>query len=256
MHFVDYEKLKKEMIGESIPNPMGEKSGHTVATPFENLVYSKIKEQIPLKTFRQYEYLNNLYSQSPDITKVKERQALIKSLSVEFLLNRGKDATKEWSNKNLFKEQQDDTADIIICDNVFFEIIDVKTGQISEKRKQAPNLISGLKLAKVCNIMLENKEFNSFTINYFDIKWKEEDNRLVCIDANVVNLFRANPESLYINWSSGRQIQVESSKLNQDFNGTKEEWIKKYLKHFSSRARNISDNIIKDFAIPFEKYIK
>jgi len=256
MHFVDYEKLKKEMIGESVPNSTGEKSGHTVATPFENLVYSKIKEQIPLKTFRQYEYLNNLYSQSPDITKVKERQALIKSLSVRFLLNRGVKPTKEWSIKKLFEEKQNDTADMIVVKDDFFEIIDIKTKREFAGGGRPPNIISAYKLAQVCTKMIDNNEFDTFTINYFEIDWTEQVNKLVCIDARVVNLFKANPESLYINWTAGKQIQVSLFSIEQNFIGTQKDWAIKYLKHFTTKFKENEINQRAKFLTPFEKYIK
>ncbi len=42
--------------------------------------------------------------------------------------------------------------------------------------------------AQVCAIMIDNREFGTFTINYFEIDWLEEDDKLVCKDAHLAKL--------------------------------------------------------------------
>ena len=255
MNLIRYEELKKEVIGTSVPKPLsGTLSGHAAGEPFDKHVYSKIKLKFPDETFRQYEYLNYLYSNNTDAVGFKARQTLFDSPTVMFLLSRGKNATDKWSIENPFEEKQNDTADMLVVKDDFFDIIDIKTRNIS-KKAQAPNIISSYKLAQVCAKMIDNKEFNTFTINYFEIDWLLEDDKLVCKDAHIANLFKARPNNLYINWASGMQIQFHVSELEQSFSGTMEEWAKQYLKHFIQQATKRADEMIIKFVKPFEKYI-
>ncbi|MBI4647863.1 MAG: HincII family type II restriction endonuclease [Bacteroidia bacterium] len=89
--FVDYKTLQKTIKGTSVPKPIsGTLSGHAAGEPFDKHVYSKIKKQFPKNTFRQYEYLNFLYSKNPSAVGYEERQKLFNSPTVMFLLSRGK----------------------------------------------------------------------------------------------------------------------------------------------------------------------
>jgi len=256
MSLVNYEELKKEVIGTSVPKPLsGTLSGHAAGEPFDKRVYSQIKIKFPDDTFRQYEYLNYLYSKNSDKVGFKARQTLFNSPTVMFLLSRGKDVTDKWSIANQFKEKQNDTADMLVVKDEFFDIIDIKTRNMS-KKAQAPNIISSYKLAQVCAKMIDNEEFDTFTINYIEIDWLLEDDKLVCKDAHIANLFKAKPDDLYINWASGMQIQFHVSDLEQSFLGTMEEWAKEYLTHFVTQAIKRADSMIIKFVMPFEKYIK
>lgn len=65
MNLVNYKVLKQEVIGTSVPKPLsGTLSGHAAGEPFDKHVYSLIKSNFPNDTFRQYEYLNYLYTQN------------------------------------------------------------------------------------------------------------------------------------------------------------------------------------------------
>jgi len=91
---VNYKNLCKRVKGTSVPKPLsGTLSGHAAGEPFDKHVYSEIKKQFPKHTFRQYEYLNDLYSKNPDVIGVEARQDLVNSPTVMFLLSRGKNAT-------------------------------------------------------------------------------------------------------------------------------------------------------------------
>jgi type II restriction enzyme len=255
MKLVDYDILKKVVIGCEIPKPIsGTLSGHAAGEPFDKYVYSEIKQQFPNETFRQYEYLNDLYAKNPTIIGFKARQDLFNSPTVMFLLSRGKEATTKWIETNPFDEKQNDTADIVVVKNGFYEIIDVKTRNIS-KSAQPPNIISAYKLAQLCAKMIDNQEFENFMISYFELDWKLENDKLVCKNAHFGNLFKAKPDELYINWAAAMQIQIHICDLDQTFNGTKEEWAKSYLKHFVAQARKRANDMITKFVIPFEKYI-
>jgi type II restriction enzyme len=253
---VNYQNLIKRIKGTSVAKPIsGTLSGHAAGEPFDKHVYAAIKEQFSKNTFRQYEYLNDLYSKNPDIIGFDARQELFNSPTVLFLLSRGKNATDKWSIENPFEEKQNDTADILVVKDKFYELIDIKTRNIS-KSAQPPNIISAYKLAQLCAKMLDNREFDNFTINYFEIDWLLENDKLICKDAHFGCLFNANPADLYINWAAAMQIQFHVCDLDQTFNGTREQWAKKYLKHFVTQAKKRADDMITKFVKPFEKYIK
>ena len=253
---VDYSKLAKSIKGTSVPKPLsGTLSGHAAGEPFDKHVYSEIKKQFPKNTFRQYEYLNDLFSKNPNVIGFQARQNLFNSPTVLFLLSRGKNATDKWSIENPFDEKQNDTADILVVKNDFYEIIDIKTRNVS-KSAQPPNIISAFKLAQVCAKMLDNQEFDNFAINYFEIDWLLDNDKLVCQDTHLGCLFKAQPSDLYINWAAAMQIQFHVRDLDQSFNGTMESWAKSYLKHFVTQAKKRADDMIKKFVKPFEKYIE
>jgi type II restriction enzyme len=254
MGLVDYEALKKEIVGATIPKPLsGTLSGHAAGEPFDKYLYRAIKSYFPHSTFRQYEYLNYLYTQNLDAIGYLAKKTLFDSPTVMFLLSRGKNATHQWSIESPFDEKQNDTADILVVQDGFFEIIDVKTRNVS-KKAQPPNIISSYKLAQVCANMIDNGEFDRFTINYFEIDWLLEEDQLVCKDAYVANLFQSQPNALYINWALGMQIQFHVCDLEQNFDGTMEEWVKEYLRHFVLQAKRRANAMIEKFVIPFEKY--
>lgn len=199
--------------------------------------------------------MNDLFKKNPKVIGFEARQALFNSPTVLFLLSRGKNATDKWSIENPFDEKQNDTADILVVDNGFYEIIDIKTRNIA-KSAQPPNIISAFKLAQVCAKMLDNKEFNTFTINYFEIDWLLENDKLVCQNTHFACLFKANPENLYINWAAAMQIQFHVSDLDQSFNGTMQKWAREYLQHFVTQAKKRANDMINKFVKPFEKYLK
>lgn len=253
---VDYNQLIKSVIGTHVQKPLsGTLSGHAAGEPFDKHVYSEIKKQHPKSTFRQYEYLNDLYSSNPHIIGFDARQELFNSPTVLFLLSRGKNATDKWSIANPFEEKQNDTADILVVENGFYEIIDIKTRNLS-KIAQPPNIISAYKLAQLCAKMIDNNDFNSFTIYYFGVDWMLQNDRLICKNAHYANLFQATPSTLYINWAAAMQIQFNVEDLDQSFEGGMREWARAYLKVFIEQARKRASDMIIKFVKPFEKYVK
>ncbi|MEI8087860.1 MAG: HincII family type II restriction endonuclease [Paludibacter sp.] len=253
---IDFIALQKSIQGCSIPKPIsGTLSGHAAGEPFDKHVYAEIKKNFPKNTFRQYEYLNFLFTKNSSSMGVEERNKLINSPTVMFLLSRGKNATDKWSLENPFDEKQNDTADILVVKDNFFEIVDIKTKNIS-KSSQPPNIISAYKLAQLCAKMIDNNEFDNFSINYFEIDWLLENNLLVCKDTHYGDLFKSPASDLYINWAAAMQIQFHVSDLNQAYTETKQEWTREYLKHFVTQAKKRSQDMIIKFVKPFEKYIK
>lgn len=253
---VNYNTLVASIKGTSVSKPIsGTLAGHAAGEPFDKHVYNEIKKQLPANTFRQYEYLNDLFSKNPATIGYEARQALFNSPTVLFLLSRGKNATDKWSIESPFDEKQNDTADILVVKNDFYEIIDIKTRNLS-KSAQPPNIISAFKLAQVCAKMIDNKEFDNFTINYFEIDWELENDKLICKDAHFACLFKASPKQLYINWAAAMQIQFHVCDLDQTFSGTMEDWTKIYLQHFVKQAKKRANDMIEKFVKPFEKYIQ
>lgn len=249
---IDLTSISKSMIGKTVPMPLsGTLSGHAAGEPFDKLVYQLIKEQYPTSTYRQYEYLNELYGKNSTKLSYDERATLIESKTLQYLLNRGKSTTSTWSLEKLFEEKQNDTADIIVKGEEYYQLIDVKTVNTS-KMAQPPNIISALKVANMCRLMLLNNEFDVHDIYYFEVQWKIASDVLECVDSCSRNLFKCNPSSLYINWAAALQIQFHVSSLKQDYNGTKEEWCREFLKIFVKQARARIEKMERDFVREFE----
>jgi type II restriction enzyme len=233
---MDITFLEKDLINTKVDKPTsGTLSGHAAGEPFDKHVEILLKKK-STNVYRQYEYLNKLYENNQDKITVDERYSLIPFKSVQYLLNRGKETTKQWKISEQFEEKQNDTADILCVENNFFQILDVKTRNMSKKAMQ-PNIISALKLADTCSIMLKNKEFDAFNITYIGIDWEEQNKELICKNAFVKELFKCPPSELYINWSAALQIQFHVHDLNQSYQGTREKWALDFLKHFVSKAK-------------------
>ncbi len=252
----DLSDIISDIKGASVerPNKVGTLSGHAAGEPFEKKVYEILKSKYPINIFKQYEYLNDLYLRNPEHTTTEDRYALLDLLTMQFLLSRGDKVTKEWRPDNLFEEKQNDTADIVFFDKGKYSLIDVKTRNIS-KKSQAPNIISAYKLARMCEIMLENNEFEQFRIQYVEIDWTESRGELKCSDYHCADLFKAQPSDLYINWAAAMQIQFHACDLEQSWNGSMEDWCREYLRCFVESANARCDKMKTNFIDPFAKYI-
>lgn len=259
MSKVDYDALIEAVKGRTIERPnkstAGTLSGHAAGDPFEKLVYKELKERYPNNIFKQYEFLNDLYLRNPEHKTIEDRESLFYSLVVLFLLSRGDRATREWNPANMFKEKQNDTADILFHLNGFFELIDVKTRNIS-KHAMPPNIISAYKVALMCKNMLNNHDFDSVELNYVEIDWVEDDDKLRCTDVHSGHLFKANPATLYINWTAAMQIQFHVCDLDQSFTGSIKEWAIEYLKVFVNSAEKRCEKMVEQYIKPFLTYIR
>lgn len=258
MNIIDYQNLLEWLKGKEVDRPNtannGTLSGHAAGEPFEKLVYHYLKKQYPQNVFKQFEYLNDLYRKHPQSITLEDRLALFNSPVALFLLSRGNAATRGWNPQNIFEEKQNDTADILYHDQNYFELIDVKTRNIS-KNAQAPNIISAYKVAQMCALILENKEYETISIRYIEIDWKLSNEKLVCQNTHFGDLLRAVPSSLYINWAAAMQIQFHVCDLNQSFSGTTEDWAKEYLKTFVASAEHRCRTMYEKYVTPFKKYI-
>lgn len=255
----DFDHIVGLLKGKCVERPNksdnGTLSGHAAGEPFEKLTYHLLKERFPTTIFKQYEFLNDLYLKNPKHITVKDRLALFDSPVALFLLNRSDKAIRSWTPTNIFEEKQDDTADILWHSKNYFDIIDVKTRNMS-KKAMAPNIISAFKLAQACAIMLDNDDFSSIGIHYIEVEWKDVGKDLKCTNAHWRNLFQATPDSLYINWAAAMQIQFHVSELNQSFSSGNDEWAKEYIHCFVKSAEKRCKHMYDTYVEPFKKYLE
>ena len=225
----------------TVPRPSGTLAGHAAGLPFERLVDQILRDEIPGRTFRHYELLNELYRANPTKISLDHRYSLLGPPSLQYLLRRGKAATEKWSIAEPFEEKQNDTAEIIIlptkklaievdhCRPIF--LIDVKT-QDAEKKAQAPNIISAEKVANTCRLALASEKFLPFEIIYVGIKWIASRSDLECSEVRVVSLTEINPVDLYINWSAALQIQFHPFEIATSYKKDGLSWARDFLENF------------------------
>jgi len=255
---MDLSFLKDAMVGKGVSKPIsGTLSGHAAGEPFDKHVESLLHSKFPNSIKRQFTYLNELFSLNPKCTTFEDRRDLIKSEVARLLLMRGRASVTDWSIDNLFEEKQNDTADILLVDKVpatKFQIIDVKTTNIT-KQGQPPNIISAEKLANACVKMIDTSDFETIKITYIGVNWELSGNTLLCKDVSIKELFKTNPNELYINWVAAQQIQFKVDDLSQTFNGNTEEWCKTYLKKYITSCKEYTEKKLKKLE-PLAKYIK
>lgn len=258
---INFDNVITKMIGKTVDRPnresSGTLSGHAAGEPFEKSVLAVLRKEFPKKIFKQYEFLNDLFLKHPKHITLEDKYALIESPTAQFLLSRGDSATSKWTPANMFEERQNDTADILYVQRGFYNIIDVKTRNLN-KSAQSPNIISAYKLAQMCAFMIENEEYDTISIDYIGIDWREDKikGKLVCEDAQHVCLFKVQPEELYINWAAGLQVQFHPHNVDQSWCGSIEEWARGYLRHFVGSAQKRCNTMREKFIEPFLKYIE
>ena len=227
----------KSLIGIELDRPRGSLAGHAAALPIEDLVHEKLEKILPGRALRHYEFLNHVLASvsSEDLDK---RFAAFGPPSLQYLLCRGKEQMRKWDPSSLFDVKQNDTAETVIFDSVPFDpnadslfLVDVKSHNIS-KNGQPPNIMSAGKLAEALALALDEGKIK-FDFVYLGLGWEAIGEKIVILDATVVSLFKMTPDP-YINWVAAEQLQFQIHEANQDFAGSKEEWAKKFLSHFSS----------------------
>ena len=225
-----------------LDKPTGQLSGHNAGEPFSEEIFNFLKKSKSKNIFKQYEYLNKVFEN-------KNREKISKT-TLGLIISRGKEASKNWSGKNMFEEKQNDTADILYIDENTNGIIDIKTTNI-EKKGQPPNIISSYKIAKFCKSLIEKRDENKIEFNYIGIDWRLIKNKLVSEKISVVDLFKIDPQKIYINWAAALQIQFHINKVDQSYKIDKICWANDYLKQFVSSAKNRIVNQKIRFIDPF-----
>jgi type II restriction enzyme len=62
---INFEEIINAVVGKYIPKPLsGTLSGHAVGEPFDKLAYQAVKSMYPNNAYRQFEYLNSLFSKA------------------------------------------------------------------------------------------------------------------------------------------------------------------------------------------------
>lgn len=251
----DLRKIGENLKGAQVPRPSRQLSGHAGGLPFEELVHQELLKCFPGRAFRHYEALNYALMESyrKSSGTFNPKNYTFGSPGVNYLCRRGEKALKSWSPDNLFEEKQNDTAESIIFsdknlnfDSNLISLIDVKS-QNSSIDSQAPNIISANKIIKVAEIIIKNNLPVDFEILYMGVKFHVDkiNNQELLIADNwtVVDLFRINPEDIYINLSAALQIQFHPFAADQSYTGTHKEWLKSFVKvYITSLEKRISKN--------------
>lgn len=248
--------IPDRLIGREVARPNSRTlSGHAAGGAFERIVAELLQQEWKDCCFLQSDYLNRLYAANPQAKTAAERWALVPAESLRLLVNRGEKVTQEWSANNMFKEKQNDTADLVV-EGVppKIHIVDVKTKNLNIKG-QPPNIISSLKLATMAASMIDHKDQDSFDIVYVGVSWEEVQGSLVCKAASAIDLFKINPSSLYINWSAALQIQFHIQDVGQDYSSDRSKWAKDFLVHFVDGAKRRVAKMESDWIKKFSAYI-
>ena len=252
---MDPTRLSMKLRGSSVlrPNKKGELSGHAAGEPFSDLTF-EILEDLGYHVQKQHAYLNSLCSKYRPSSK-SERLFSVHVQSLADVLWKGR-INKNWTHNEQFDYKQGDFADMLILDHdLNMNIIDVKTTNLS-KKSQPPNIISALRLANICRSMLNHNEFDKFTINYIGIGWVDEGEHLVCKEVNIIDLFKIQPTSLYINFTAALQIQFKLDSVDQTFYGSKKQWCLEYIRHFIISHEERTKNFYKANILPFVEVLE
>lgn len=224
------------LVGQKVARPVGTLSGHAAGLPFEVLVHANLVAQWPDRCLRHFEMLNEILTANPQALSVRERLELFGPPSVASLVARGRAPTAGWSRVNMFEEKQNDTAESIILKEARYDLrgnpvtlVDVKSHN-NAKRGQPPNIMSAGKLANACKLALQEGSVQ-FDIIYVAVLFDPSESTLDCTEVRTVSIFNV-ANSLYINWAASEQIQFVPYEVDQDFQGTKEDWARNFLTTF------------------------
>tara|TARA_Y100000590_G_scaffold289420_1_gene325795 strand:- start:359 stop:643 length:285 start_codon:yes stop_codon:yes gene_type:complete len=74
-------------VGTSVPKPLsGTLSGHVAGEPFDKHVYNHLKKLFLDNTFRQFEYLNELFSKNSKVIGEEDKHYLIHQVNYFYLI--------------------------------------------------------------------------------------------------------------------------------------------------------------------------
>lgn len=236
MSIIFNENFFKKLGTIKLSKPTGQLSGHNSGEPFSEEIYKFLKKNSK-KIYKQYEYLNNVLKKNIHYQTLDDRKKLFKGPFNKLMIYKKEATIKKWSINNLISEKQDDTADILYIDNKTNGIIDVKTRNLN-KKGQAPNIISCEKLAIFCKNLIKEENYEKIEINYIGIDWDLKKNEMISNKINVVDLFKINPETIYINWAAALQIQFHIDKVDQTYKKNKKQWAKDFTKKYVSSYKN------------------
>ena len=248
---IDVRLLMGRLSGAKVPRPnvRGTLSGHAAGEPFCDLVFDMLQHRHGASIVKQHELLNMIMANPPYPIK-EERVKKFPVRSLGELMWHGRLGAK-WSPESLFSEKQYDFADIIdLSEKGSIHIIDVKTRNAS-KKGQPPNIMSALRLAKLCKGIIEHGEASNVKITYVGVDWLDQGANLECVDAHVTEMMKIPPEELYINFTAALQIQFHVDEVPQTFNLGNEEWARRFLQHYIRSWERRKEKFEKDNVLPF-----
>jgi hypothetical protein len=228
-------KLSQAIVGQSVVRPNGSLAGHNTGSPIEDLAYQAFTKAFGTRVHRQYEVLNAILSNRPDVKSARGRKSLFGRISVQDLLCSGRNLQK-WSGTSLFVEAQGDTADFVLFHDGnlslmpgCYDLIDVKSVNVKGS-SQPPNIISGTKLFNaMANSVVEGAVASD--IVYLAIGYLPNEKKLDVVQSRAISLFKIK-KMPYINWTAGSQIQFNPFEVDQDFTGTPLEWANQFMDHY------------------------
>ena len=231
---LDLSYLEEKLVGDTVPRPnvRGTLSGHAAGEPFSELVLDVLTELHGGVIQKQHDYLNQLMHENPEMQGAKRVEKFPLRALGELMWHgrRG----KKWNRDVLFNERQSDFADILdLSEPECIHIIDVKTRNAA-KKGQPPNIMSALRLARLCKGILDWHEEGRIRITYVGIDWEDRGDRLECVGCHVTELMQIPPQDLYINFTAALQIQFHLDQVEQSFQYSAREWCENYLRHYTS----------------------
>ena len=248
---IDLSFLEAKLVGATVPRPnvRGTLSGHAAGEPFSELVLDVLTDMHGNAIQKQHDMLNQLMHGDPSLMG-EDRVHAFPLHSLGELMWTGRRGS-EWSRDALFTERQNDFADILdMSEPGCIHIIDVKTRNAS-KRGQPPNIMSALRLAKLCKGILDSGDEDKVKITYVGIDWEDRGDRLECVGSHIKELMRIPPHDLYINFTAALQIQFHLDAVSQSFEGSSREWCEKYLRHYTSSYDQRTVRFDEDHVDPF-----
>ena len=248
---IDLSFLEAKLVGATVPRPnvRGTLSGHAAGEPFSELVLDVLTHMHGGAIKKQHDFLNELMHRNPALHG-DERIDHFPLRSLGELMWHGRRG-KKWKPDTLFDERQNDFADILdLSEQGCIHIIDVKTRNAA-KTGQPPNIMSALRLAKLCKGRLDWHEGNRIKITYVGIDWEDRGDRLECVGCHITEMMKIPPHELYINFTAALQIQFHLDQVDQSFQYSTQEWCEKYLRHYTTSYDNRTIRFEQENVDPF-----
>jgi hypothetical protein len=76
---------------------------------------------------------------------------------------------------------------------------------------------------------------------------------VTCTDAHVLSLWKIPPVDIYVNFTAGKQIQMNLSEAEQSFKGSHRKWAEEYRKCWVKQADQYHKGFAKKNIDPFRK---
>ncbi|MDR2703208.1 MAG: HincII family type II restriction endonuclease [Cellulomonadaceae bacterium] len=239
----------ESLIDTRVPRPNGQLAGHAGGLAFEGPLQKKLEAAFPGRAFRHYEALNHAMRNhwpggvpSDDLESVHFGPP-----DVDFLVRRGANDIKKWSQQTTFQERQQDTAETIVFPDTIndfsgglISLVDAKS-QNDTKKSQPPNIISAVKMAKVAEIVLSKNLIPNFELIYVEIGFDPTPTELICTQVRTIDMFKIPLDNIYINWAAATQIQFHPFTVDQSYSHTPRQWLIGFLRaYFLQLGRRLS----------------